>query len=253
MKDIVAAFIFFTRLPLWKLKAFQLPAGHFRRVINYWPVTGWITASVMVLVLWGASSVLPVSVSIILAMLSRMLLTGALHEDGLADFFDGLGGGSTRERILAIMKDSHIGTYGVISLILYCLLFFLLCLEINLPTACLMLLAGDPLCKWIGSQVTFFLPYARTEESSKSKVIYEKASVQSSVISIFFGLLPFVLLLDYRFYPAILFPVVTFLILIKIIKKKLNGYTGDCCGALFLLCELSFYLGVLILHHSDFL
>ena len=59
-------------------------------------------------------------------MLSRILLTGALHEDGLADFCDGFGGGTTRERILSIMKDSHIGTYGVIGLICYLGMFYLL-------------------------------------------------------------------------------------------------------------------------------
>ena len=48
-------------------------------------------------------------------MIARLLITGCLHEDGLADFFDGFGGGTSRERILVIMKDSHIGSYGAVS------------------------------------------------------------------------------------------------------------------------------------------
>lgn len=78
----------------------------------------------MVGVLWVTAQVLPVSIAWLLAILSRLLITGCLHEDGLADFFDGFGGGTTKERTLAIMKDSQIGSYGVIGLIGYFLLLF---------------------------------------------------------------------------------------------------------------------------------
>ena len=71
-----------------------------------------------------AVQVLSVPYAILLAIIARLLLTGALHEDGLADFFDGMGGGTSRERILQIMKDSHIGTYGVLGLIMYFLFFY---------------------------------------------------------------------------------------------------------------------------------
>ena len=59
------------------------------------------------------------SLAWIIAIVTRLLITGCLHEDGFADFLDGFGGGTTRERVLAIMKDSHLGTYGVIGLIAY--------------------------------------------------------------------------------------------------------------------------------------
>ena len=124
MKQIAAALVFFTRLPFWRIKAFNVPAEYFKQVINYWAVVGWLTAGIMAGVLWCAAQVLPYSIAIIVALLSRLLITGALHEDGFADFFDGFGGGTTRERILEIMKDSHIGTYGVISLIFYFLFFY---------------------------------------------------------------------------------------------------------------------------------
>lgn len=73
----------------------------------------------MALIFWGASTILPHGVAVILALTSRLLITGALHEDGLADFFDGFGGGTNRESTLRIMKDSHIGSYGVLGLIIY--------------------------------------------------------------------------------------------------------------------------------------
>ncbi|HMM03444.1 MAG: adenosylcobinamide-GDP ribazoletransferase [Dysgonomonas sp.] len=247
MKNIAAALVFFTRLPFWRLKAFNVPAPYYKQVINYWPVAGWLTAAVMAGVLWSAAQILPYSIAVILAILSRLLVTGALHEDGLADFFDGFGGGNTRERTLEIMKDSHIGTYGVVSLIFYFSLFYLLLSNLSLEMACLVILSADPLCKFIASLITLFLPYARNEETSKSKVVYNKMSVRTGVISIILGLFPFILLLKIDFLPAIIFPIFVFAGLILLMKKKIGGYTGDCCGATFLMCELSFYLGIVII------
>lgn len=247
MKNIAAALIFFTRLPFWRLKAFNVPPEYFRQVINYWPVVGWLTAAVMAGTLWAASLVLPYPVAIILALISRLLITGALHEDGLADFFDGVGGGTTRDRILEIMKDSHIGTYGVISLIFYFLLLFFTLSNMDVQTACFALLTGDPLCKFIASHITLLLPYARTEEASKTKTIYEKMTVKPFLISVLFGLLPLTFLFNVSLWLTVLFPIFVFFLLVYIMKKKIGGYTGDCCGATFLLCELSFYLGLIIL------
>lgn len=247
MKNIAAAFVFFTRLPFWRLKAFNVAPDYYKQVINYWAVVGWFTASAAAATLWLSAQVVPYSIAIIFAILSRLLITGALHEDGLADFFDGFGGGITKERILAIMKDSHIGTYGVLSLILYFLMYYLLLDTLSLHLACLVILAGDPLCKFIASQITLFLPYARTAETSKSKTVYKKMSVKTAIIGCLFGLLPIILLLKFHFWVAIILPIFVFIVMILLMKRKIQGYTGDCCGALFLLCELSFYLGIVIL------
>ena len=111
-----AALIFFTRLPFWRL--YQPPKESYRAVVEYWPLTGWLTGGLMAVTLWVGSLYLPYILAVLMAIIVRLLVTGALHEDGLADFCDGFGGGgSDRERILAIMKDSHIGTYGVLGLI----------------------------------------------------------------------------------------------------------------------------------------
>ena len=115
---IWASLIFFTRLPFWRLH--QPPRECYSRVVEHWPLVGWLTAGVMAATLYFGSMVMPYPVAVLLAIAARLLLTGALHEDGLADFFDGFGGGGNdRQRILDIMKDSHIGTYGVLGLILY--------------------------------------------------------------------------------------------------------------------------------------
>ena len=140
MNNILASFIFFTRLPFWKIK--EVPAECFKHVVPYWPLTGWLTGGLMAGALWLSGQILPVSIAWIIAVIVRLLVTGCLHEDGLADFLDGFGGGTTRERTLAIMKDSHIGSYGVIGLIFY----FLLLLQMrNLPLnfLCILVFCGD--------------------------------------------------------------------------------------------------------------
>ena len=169
---ILAALIFFTRLPFWRIK--EVPAKYFKRIVPYWPLAGWLTGGIMVGVLWVTAQVLPVSIAWLLAILSRLLITGCLHEDGLADFFDGFGGGTTKERTLAIMKDSQIGSYGVIGLIGYFLLLFLLLENLPLKLICALVICGDCWSKFCASQIINYLPYARKEEDSKAKVVYDR-------------------------------------------------------------------------------
>ena len=241
--NLLAAFIFFTRLPFWRLK--EVPSECFKHVVPYWPWVGWLTGSVMAMVLALGSLVMPVSLAWIWAIVTRLLITGALHEDGLADFFDGFGGGTTRERTLAIMKDSHIGTYGVIGLIIY----FLLMLELrHLPVSmlCTLILCGDCWGKLCASQLINFLPYARKEEDSKAKVIYNRMSSKELFICIMGGTLP-LWLLPLSLWGALVAPCLILAFLIHLMKRRLQGYTGDCCGATFLMCELTFYLTAMIL------
>jgi adenosylcobinamide-GDP ribazoletransferase len=246
MKQIAAAFIFFTRLPFLRLKVFNISLEYFRDTINYWAVTGWLTSGIMAGTLWLSALVFPYTVAVVLALLSRIFLTGALHEDGLADFMDGFGVGRDKDTTLAIMKDSHIGTYGVIGLTGYFLLLYLLLSHLPLTVVCVIILTADPFCKLISSQIVRFLPYARTAESSKSKVVYNKPASKTFLISCIFGLLPLVLIPDIKWLVVLLLPVLVFVLLIRFMQRKINGYTGDCCGALFLFCELSFYAGIVI-------
>ena len=112
---LLASLIFFTRLPFWKIA--DVPPVYFKRVVDYWPFVGWLTGGIMAGTLWITAEFLPVQIAVLMALAARLLVTGALHEDGLADFCDGFGGGTSRDKILSIMKDSHIGTYGVLGLL----------------------------------------------------------------------------------------------------------------------------------------
>lgn len=245
---ILAALIFFTRLPFWRIR--QVPAEYFKRIVPYWSLSGWLTGGIMAGVLWLTAQFLPLTVAWVLAIASRLLVTGCLHEDGLADCFDAFGGGTTRERTLAIMKDSHIGSYGVIGLILYFLLLWMIPLELPLPILCALIISGDSWSKFSASHLINLLPYARKEEESKAKVIYDRMTMKEILIDFLGGALPVALFLPPFLWLACLFPVLTFIGLYLFIKKRLQGYTGDCCGAAFLLCELSFYLGAVIIYHN---
>lgn len=249
---ILAAFIFFTRLPFWRLH--QPPRECYASVVEYWPLTGWLTGGVMASVLYGGSFLLPWPVVVLIAIVSRLLLTGALHEDGLADFFDGFGGGgSNRQRVLAIMKDSHIGTYGVLALLLYVLLLAAVLYSLPPLVAALAVIVGDPYAKMVSSQLTQMMPYARTEETAKSHTVYRKASLRAGLGLAVQGLLPMAVVvccwwpLSFDPMPLLFVPALTMYFLYRFIWSRLRGYTGDCCGAVCLLTELSFYLTLVVL------
>lgn len=248
MKQVLAAFIFFTRLPFWRFA--EIPGEYFKRVVPYWPLTGWLTAGCSVFVLLSAALILPLGIALLLAMLTRLLITGCLHEDGLADFLDGFGGGTSRERILAIMKDSHIGTYGVIGLILYFAMYYTLLHSLPLSYIACAILVGDPFAKSVSSMIINRLPYARIEEEAKIKAIYTPMNGKEYVFAILFGLLPLFGLPNIQLMGAIILPIICWFLLTLLMKKKIQGYTGDCCGALFLFCELSFYLAFAIIYHT---
>lgn len=240
---ILAALTYFTRLPLWRLH--QPPAEAYLSVVEHWPLAGWLTGGTMALTLYLASHVFPLPVAALAAIAARLLLTGAMHEDGLADFCDAFGGGTDRERTLAIMKDSHIGTYGVIGLVLYLLtLRTLLCI---LPPhlAVVAILAADPYAKMLTAPIVTLMPYARRAEEAKAKMVYRPFRPWVYGCLLIQGLLPALPLLHLLWSvhaPWWLFfvvPILTAAVLYTIVWRRLHAYTGDCCGALCLMTELS--------------
>lgn len=246
MYRFLAAIMFFTRLPLWRIV--NVPKDYFKDIVGYWVLAGLLTSSVMAGTLWICAQFLPMPVAVICAITSRLMLTGALHEDGLADFFDGFGGGKSKEQILAIMKDSHIGSYGVISLIIYFAFLSSLLVSLSVELACCAILAGDPTCKYIASFITARLTYVRKEEESKSKMIYNRSTIMPILLGLIVSAALMMFWMGYHYFMAAAVPVILFFLLTQFMKRKIGGYSGDCCGALFLLCELAFYMAVLIIN-----
>ena len=246
---LFAAFIFFTRLPFWRIHQPRKEA--YETVVELWPLTGWLTAGCMAATLYFGSFIVPTALAAMAAIIVRILITGALHEDGLADFIDGFGGGGTdRRRILDIMKDSHIGTYGVVGLILYFMLLHQSLTILPPHITALMILAADPFFKMMTAQLIQMMPYARTAETAKGQVVYRKISIKAGLLLLIQGTLPAIGLWYFAGLPylGIAMPALVFYLLYLLMHRRINGYTGDCCGAVFLLTELTFYLTYITLN-----
>jgi len=242
--QLFAAITFFTRIPVWQIV--DIPVKNYSKIICFWPLTGWITGGLTAAVWLVFSGFLPPLTAILLALVGRIILTGGFHEDGLSDFFDGFGGGKTRADILRIMKDSSVGSYALIGMILYYLLLVSTLASIPKGIMVAVLITADPFSKLLTTVMMNFLPYARTESESKSKTLYDRLTTKRLLAACLFGLLPFILLLNHTLWLSSLIPLCFIFLLFLYIKKKTGGYTGDICGATALLCELVFYLSVVV-------
>lgn len=247
MKRLVAALSFFTRLPIWRIA--QVPAEYYKRVVPLWSVAGLLTGGVAAGVFYGLSFLLPPLAAAACAYASRLLMTGALHEDGLADFFDGMGGGTSRQRILEIMKDSHIGTYGVIGLLMWMMVVIPCVASFSAALGAWVIVSADVWSKACGAQIINFLPYARTESEAKNRTVYSRMTVGELLLCIAVGIAPLILL-PTPLQLAALAPVAVTATLLWMMRNKIQGYTGDCCGALFLLNELSFIVVATAIAHN---
>jgi len=243
--QLLAAITFFTRIPVWRIE--DIPVENYSKIICFWPLTGWITGGITATTWLVLSSYLPPLPAILLALTGRIILTGGFHEDGLSDFFDGVGGGKTRADILRIMKDSSVGSYALIGMIMYYLLLVSTLASIPKEKMVTVLIMADPFSKLLTTVMMNFLPYARTESESKSKTLYDKLNTRRLLAACLFGLLPLFLFLNQLMWLSSLIPMCFVFILFLYIRKRIGGYTGDICGATALLCELVFYLSVIVI------
>lgn len=251
-----AACCMFSRLPLWRI--WCAPAPAYAYTVHHWMVAGGLLAALMGgVAFFGAYPWMPVPLAVLFLMLGNLFLTGAFHEDGLADFFDGFGGGTSRERILEIMKDSHIGSYGVLALIGYFLLLFVSIGEwasdfyglYQAPLACFLIYVVTAVwSRFWASFVPATLSYARTAEAAKVKTVYAPWSVATYIYMGVVAVVTFVLfqlLFPYDLKGLIAWfvaPMLVLAVVYRLMQKNIQGYTGDCCGATVLLCELSMHL-----------
>ena len=192
---------------------------------------------------------LPQSVSVLLAMAASIYVTGAFHEDGLTDMTDGLGGGWEKLRILEIMKDSRVGSYGVIAIAMVLALKLACLTEINAAWVPVLLVTGHAFSRYCSVLIMAGMHYVREDASSKAKPLATQLSRNALVIASLFGLVP---LLWLPFNALIAGMVCALLITVWLGRKLqqwLGGYTGDCLGATQQLSEVAFYVGVLSALH----
>lgn len=239
----IAAIAFFTRIRI------RIPDScnslHFNQAVRYLPWLGFLIGASSALIFWLAMFIFPLSVAVLLAMLVPVLITGAFHEDGLADVFDGFGGGYSRERILEIMKDSRIGTFGVVSLIFA--LFFRYELLTSMPVSLtpFVLILGSSLSRFFILPTMHWLAYARNDETSKAKPVIKTVSWSDMAIAFIPVIAAFWLMHNLYFVLVILPLLITNRWLSAYFNKKIGGYTGDCLGAIQQISEIIIYLSLL--------
>jgi adenosylcobinamide-GDP ribazoletransferase len=274
LRHYLLAVQFFTRIPVTGALADWVgynPAM-LRASAAHFPGIGWLVGGVAALVYALLIALLPLSlftplVAAALSTVATVLLTGAFHEDGLADVSDGLGGSSEAPRALEIMKDSRVGAFGALALVLVlacklALLALLGSLETEVPDSEEMSLALDP---WLVPAALFaahvvsrglplllirVLPHVGDTATSKSKPLADQISLGSLGAAFLWCFLALALAsyaLDaLALIAACSFAVIAMLWMGRLFSRRLQGFTGDCLGATQQVCEIAFYLGLAV-------
>ncbi len=246
IQRIAGAFIFYSRIPLpssW----FSAKTSHCSR---YFSLVGWLVGGVSVGVWLLAQMIFSDSsdklsevtlpIAVLLGMIAAVLITGALHEDGFADTCDGIGGGWSTEERLRIMKDSRIGTYGVLGLVMLLLLKFFALLQIEIAILPLVWFAGNTLSRFVSISQLRFIAYVQDTAKSRSERMTEFSRIDL-IVNAVFGLLP-LLFIGNHVWVALPAVAIVWWFLRMYFKRKLGGVTGDCLGATQQLSEVFFYL-----------
>jgi adenosylcobinamide-GDP ribazoletransferase len=243
------AVMFLTRLPV--PKRIDHSPIILQKSARYFPWVGMIVGLIAAATYTACVQILSPALSVFFSMIVSILTTGAFHEDGFADVCDAFGGGWTKEKILLIMKDSRLGTYGVIGLISILGLKFLLLFQLSglygMFTFVVLIITGNTSSRFAALTILQQYNYVSDPDTSKAKPLADrKLSFGEMVIAIVGGGLSF-LLLKPVFLLAIIPIVFARLYLGNYFNKWIGGYTGDCLGATQQVCEIVFYLGSILI------
>lgn len=235
---------FYTRIPC--PSAVEYRPENLNKSRKYLALIGLVVGLFAAIIYLLSALIFPIAVSVLLSMGATIYLTGAFHEDGFADSCDGFGGGWEKAQILSIMKDSRVGTYGVVGLILVLGLKFLVLqslAERSTELVVFALLCSHSVSRLMASWLMQKYDYVSAVETSKSSNV---ASVRLSRNEMLASTIPAALIVLFAWQVNFLVAVaivwlVTFL-LGRYFQKKIGGYTGDCLGAVQQVCEVLFYL-----------
>ncbi len=260
VRHFLLALQFFTRVPVTGPLAgwVGFSPAMLRASAAHFPGIGWLVGAVAALVFGvaqlGFHGPIGALVAALLSTAATAWMTGAFHEDGLADVVDGLGGSAERSRALEIMKDSRIGAFGAIALVLV----------LGLKAAVVALLAGQgapvawsALVALLGAHVLSrlaplflirALPYVGNDAGSKAKPLADAIDRSALAVGVLWSL-PAAALLLWHFGPlqglaALVAAAAVAGLLARVFLRRLQGFTGDCLGATQQLCEVAIYLAL---------
>lgn len=241
--DLLAAVQFLTRIPIHNLR---YDPNSLSRAVKFFPIVGLAIGSAAALLHQLLTPHLPRLLTALLVVAFLVSITGCLHEDGLADTADGFGGGSSREQVLAILKDSRIGSYGGVALTLSLLARVLLLASLPLTQILQYLIAAQVLCRWTTLPLSYFLASARSLEGQAgtgqgariAKLTTRGTLIVGSIFSL--AICTFAL----RTHAAA--PIAATMLVTTLsglyYQRRIGGVTGDCFGATNQLAEIAVYV-----------
>ncbi|WP_265131385.1 adenosylcobinamide-GDP ribazoletransferase [Chryseobacterium oranimense] len=242
------ALMFFTRIPV----PFKVPYSSeiMNRSQKYFAWIGLLVGLVNAGVLYLSYHLFNLDIAIILMMISSVLLTGAFHEDGFTDVCDSFGGGYGKEKILTIMKDSRVGAYGAVGIILlFALKFFSIqaLANINLLNTLGIVIMAHTASRFISGTMIYTHRYVTDIDVSKSKPLANKPLDKTALLISFISVaVSFLLIPDWRLIFAFVLGYSGKICMGWYFKKHIGGYTGDCLGSVQQVSEVLFYLGTII-------
>lgn len=259
LRALVAAFTFLTRLPVGGLIAHDL--SDLARSATYFPLVGLVVGALGALVFAGAQLVWAPGVAVVLSVIATVLVTGAFHEDALADSFDGFGGGWTKEQVLAIMKDSRVGSYALIGVTLIVLTKVLALVSIHdraLSTSTSArgladaldvvraLVVAHVVSRCSSVWLIRLYPYVRADEPGQKPAAGRPFVNATTNVQMFaattFTVVVATLSLRSQALWVMLTAIIVTLFAGRYFKKRIGGITGDALGAANQVVELAVYL-----------
>jgi adenosylcobinamide-GDP ribazoletransferase len=221
-------------------------ADSLARSVKFFPLVGLIVGGGAALLHLLLAPHLSRLVTAFVVLLYSVLVTGGLHEDGLADAADGFGGGTSREKVLLILRDSRIGSYGGVALVFSLLGRVVLIASLPLELVPYYLIAANILCRWTVLPLSYFLSSARIPTTSEADGQGVRIARHTSTAALIGGtVISFAtaaaLLRSHAIAPILSVMALTWLTG-AYYKKRIGGITGDCFGATIQLAEIGCYL-----------
>ena len=244
--DFFASLMFFTRIPVnWEFFSNKPP--NLTSAAWSFPLIGFLIGTISGLICDLCIIMnLSIFLSCTIAIAFSVIITGAFHEDGLADIADGFGAGGSPEKINKIIHDSRLGTYGTTALILGLLIRLGLAINLLELGYSLILILSSSFASGKLS-IIFTRNYFTVSTFSKTGSIIETVSIKMLVIASLIWLIPVVYFFPFWGILLGVFLISGVILFIgKMSQKKIGGITGDVLGAIAFTTELVFLLGIII-------
>jgi len=249
IRRFLVAIQFLTRLPVSRaLNSSETDIG---KAAAFFPLVGVIVGGGAALAFVVLQKILPLPASVFCAIVFAVFITNGFHEDGLADSFDGFGGGWTKDRVLEIMRDSRIGTYGTLALIFVILGKFILLSSLPAAQIWRWLIVAHTASRWTTLPLCGWLPYARVE--GQGKLVAKQVGALEIVTATATLLVAFLLFPWRAALTALLMTSLLTLITGLYFRARLQGITGDCLGAANQLTEVGLYFAAVVLFRFNLL